>query len=232
MRSAARSPDAAERRRRYAARTGRASRSGRFRRDPAAHAARGRAVQCRLRNAVRPHRCGGAAAPAAIWDMQTGAAPSQRTEADAEIPPLGFALAQLAGIYMLARNEQGLVIVDMHAAHERIVKEKLKLNARRDAADAAAARAGVFNAEALDVATAEENARDAQRLGFELAVPARRARGARRARRCEGARRAALARDVLARDPRVRREPGADRAPRTNCSPPWPATRRCAPTAR
>ena len=83
--------------------------------------------------------------------------------------PLGRAIAQLHGVYILAENHAGLVLVDMHAAHERIVYERLKnqLDGARITSQPLLIPA-TFAATPHEVATAESAAAVLQRLGLEI----------------------------------------------------------------
>ncbi len=118
----------------------------------------------------------------------------------ANAPPLGYALAQLAGIYILAENANGLVLVDMHAAHERVTYEHLK--AARDAHQVRAQQLLVPEAIAVterEAAAAEEHAAFLATCGFELDRSGPRQVTVRRIPTVlEGADVAELARDVLA----------------------------------
>ncbi len=85
--------------------------------------------------------------------------------------PLGKALAQLQGVYILAENKQGLVVVDMHAAHERIVYERLKTQlAQHNLQSQALLIPASFAATPEEMATAESHASVLSELGLELAA--------------------------------------------------------------
>ena len=89
---------------------------------------------------------------------------------DQALPPLGFAVAQLHGIYILAENYNGLVLVDMHAAHERITYEYLK-----SACDAEGIKTQpllvplAINVSAVEADLVEDREADLLLLGIELA---------------------------------------------------------------
>ena len=88
---------------------------------------------------------------------------------------LGFAVAQIHGVYILAQNSLGLVVVDMHAAHERIMYERLKTALDAKSVPMQPLLIAVsFNADRLEVATVQEslnsNDNTMQQLGFDIAV--------------------------------------------------------------
>jgi DNA mismatch repair protein MutL len=96
---------------------------------------------------------------------------STETFASDPMPELGFALAQLSGIYILAQNKNGLVVVDMHAAHERVMYEKLKAAANRaELASQPLLIPVTFIADSLDVATASEESEKLQEFGLDVGV--------------------------------------------------------------
>ncbi len=106
-------------------------------------------------------------------DAPSSAAAAQGSAPDAEASPwpLGRAVAQIHGVYILAENAQGMIIVDMHAAHERIVYERLKRQVIDESARIASQPLlipATFAATAHEVAAAEAHADTLELLGMEI----------------------------------------------------------------
>ena len=117
----------------------------------------------------------GAAAPdaaaAGAEATHAAAAGTAQAQSDSGIPPLGYALAQLHGVFILAQNARGLVVIDMHAAHERVVYERLKL--AFDEQQMPVQRLlipATFRADPLEVRIVEEQPDALSALGLDLNV--------------------------------------------------------------
>lgn len=110
---------------------------------------------------------------ATVWQARDRTAAGPYTENDGDAahdPPLGFALAQLLGVYILAQNRHGLVIVDMHAAHERIVYERLKAARRANATVPVQPLLipAAFAATDAEIGAAQDHAEMLRSLGLEV----------------------------------------------------------------
>jgi len=108
--------------------------------------------------------------PAPVTPVEKSDQPAAVQE-EQDSHPLGFALGQLHGVYILAQNTRGLVVVDMHAAHERIMYEKLKQALDHHEIPMQPLLIPVtFYADGLEVAVVEENQTTLDQLGFEIAI--------------------------------------------------------------
>ena len=108
-------------------------------------------------------------------EFQDGTLVTNQRQDSVDDFPLGFAVAQIHGVYVLAQNAKGLVVVDMHAAHERIMYEKLKHALDSNTVPMQPLLLPVsFNADRLEVATVQEQLAEGHgslhQLGFDIAI--------------------------------------------------------------
>jgi DNA mismatch repair protein MutL len=131
------------------------------------------AIPFRANDALVGHRVSDLAA---LWQPSPQQATQTSVEASATDPlpsgdwPLGRAIAQIQGIYILAENVQGLVIIDMHAAHERIVYERLKAQANAHIASQPLLIPATFACTPAEHATVETHTDTLRALGLEISV--------------------------------------------------------------
>jgi DNA mismatch repair protein MutL len=131
------------------------------------------AIPFRANDALVGHRVSDLAA---LWQPSPQQATQTSVEASATDPlpsgdwPLGRAIAQIQGIYILAENAQGLVIIDMHAAHERIVYERLKAQANAHIASQPLLIPATFACTPAEHATVETHTDTLRALGLEISV--------------------------------------------------------------
>jgi DNA mismatch repair protein MutL len=142
---------------------------------PPAHAQQGRlamesASRAYFDFAAGAREAGSAGLPGRSAEHPSAPRPALVETATGEAPPLGYALGQLHGIYILAQNAAGLVLVDMHAAHERILYEKLKTVIDGRPAVQRLLIPAVFSVGAKDMAAAEECTEVLAGMGFEIAA--------------------------------------------------------------
>ena len=122
-----------------------------------------------LNEARALYSAGSEPASPSLAPAQHPESPRQTAGEGGAIPPMGYALAQLQGVYVLAEGADGLILVDMHAAHERIVYERLK---EQLAADGIASQPLLMPVSLAvtpgEAGVAEDYAETFDRLGFEL----------------------------------------------------------------
>ena len=121
------------------------------------------------------HQGGSTASAGAVGEqpadpfLQSRPAPTTSGDAGHEVPPLGYAIAQLHGVYILAQGQEGLVVVDMHAAHERIVYERMKRGVAGDGIKAQPMLVPLsLNLSQREADHAQQNTDELIRLGLHL----------------------------------------------------------------
>ncbi|MDP5240714.1 DNA mismatch repair endonuclease MutL [Uliginosibacterium sp. 31-16] len=112
----------------------------------------------------------GPVSPAMLESLAVRDSSGRPPEEPGQAPPLGYAIGQIHGVYVLAQNASGLILVDMHAAHERILYEQLKHVLNGNPGVQRLLIPAVFNASKMELATAEEHADTLNHMGFDIAA--------------------------------------------------------------